>query len=408
MERWSRPVGIALSLVAVAVLVAVGLSSEAPTASDLRNGRVFIQDNLWSTRDRQYAVWVGLDGTPYAGRQRPGSSEWEIVNMAKLPGNPLSAPTAEDEHNVYAIATDARGGVHIAGNMHDDPLRYVRSAAGGFGTWKRAPGPARHDRVTYPAFTALPDGTLLFWRRVGSSGQGRIELDALQPGASSWRSIGTVLDGRPNGEGPYLNHVAIDRTSGVIHLLFEWRASQDAATTNDVGYARSADGGRTWEAADGTSISTPITHETAEMVLDTRPVGSGLRNQGGLTVDAAGRPHGVVTFDLGGGEVLLEHVWADGGAWHSSQLTDLGLSGRPQLAGTPDGRVWLLGVRGTEVVAIDITPDREHAATRELARVPVGWEVNYDSQALAREGVVEMLIPDGAQPHVVEAPLTGG
>lgn len=408
MERWSRPVGIALSVVAVVVLVAVGLSFDAPRAADLRNGRAFIQDNLWSTASDQYAVWVGLDGTPYAGRRRRDGTGWEVVNLARLPGNPLAAPTADDEHNVYAIATDAMGGVHIAGNMHDDRLRYVRSGPGGFGTWKETPAPAQHDRVTYPAFTSLPDGTLLFWRRVGSSGQGRIELDTLAPGASSWRSIGMVLDGRPSGEGPYLNHVAVDPASGTIHLLFQWRGSRDATTTNDVGYARSADEGRTWQASDGTPVSMPITHASAETVIDTRPSGSGLQNQGGLTVDAGGRPHGVLTFDLPGGGQVLEHVWADRGGWHREQLTDLGLSGRPQLAGTPDGRVWLLGVRGDEVEAIDITPGREHAPPQQLAQVPLGWEVNYDSQALARDGVVEMLIPDGSRPHVVEAPLTGG
>jgi hypothetical protein len=40
-----------------------------------------------------------------------------------------------------------------------------------------------------------------------------------------------------------------------------------------------------------------------------------------------------------------------------------------------------------------------------LAKVPVGWEAAYDSQALARSGRLEMLIPDGSAPHVVTADL---
>lgn len=409
MTRWSRPIGVLLSFVVFGILLALGLRPDsAPFAflADLRNGKVFIQDNLWSTAAHQYAVWVAPDGTPYAGRRRRASDEWKIENLAELRGNPLVAPTAGDEHNAYAIAVDADGGVHVVGNMHGDPLRYVRSAAGGFGTWETRPAPAVDGDVTYPAFTALPDGTLLFWCRVGEAGRGRIVLNALDPGASVWRRVGTLLDGRPSGENPYLNHIAIDPRSGVIHLLFEWRSGGDVMTTNDVGYARSTDGGRTWETSDGTPLRLPITHASAETVIDTRPTGSGLENQGGLTVDARGRPHGVVVFDLPGGGQVVEHVWLDHGTWHREQLTDLGLDGRPQLAGTRDGRVWLLGVRGNELVAIDVTPGRERAPPQVLAPVPVGWEVNYDSQALARHGAVEMLIPEGERPHVVEARLT--
>ena len=39
--------------------------------------------------------------------------------------------------------------------------------------------------------------------------------------------------------------------------------------------------------------------------------------------------------------------------------------------------------------------------------MPFGWEVNYDSQALAQRGVVQMLIPSGDDPRVVEADLGG-
>jgi hypothetical protein len=407
MARWSRPIGVALSLALVAALVAIGLRSEGPEPPDAdpHNGLVYIQDNLWSTASHQYAVWVGTDGTPYAGSRDRGSGRWQSTNLARIPGNPLAAPTADDLHNVYAIAVDAKGGVHIAGNMHDSPLRYVRSTPGSLDSWAKRPAPAATGSITYPAFTALPDGTLLFWRRDGRAGEGEVLLDALEPGSRAWRQLGVVLDGAPSEESPYLHHIAIDSRSGVIHLLFEWRGGAGAESNNDVGYARSADAGRTWETSDGAPLELPITHAAAETVIDTPPNGSGLLNQGGLTVDASGRPHGVVTFEQPDDSQLFEHVWLDEGEWQREQLTDIDLEGRPQLAGTPDGRVWLLGVRGDVVEAIDVTPDAEHAPDRELAQVPLGWEVNYDSQALARFGTVEMLIPEGDRPHVVEASL---
>jgi len=55
---------------------------------------------------------------------------------------------------------------------------------------------------------------------------------------------------------------------------------------------------------------------------------------------------------------------------------------------------------------LDITPDRDRLDDRVIASVPLGWEPTYDSQALARFGKVETLIPDGDEPHVVEAKLS--
>jgi hypothetical protein len=388
---------VAVTAALLAVLAAIGLHGEGLQPGDLRNGQVFIQDNLWSTSQFQYAVWVGDGSAPYAARRRRGSNDWKLVNLANLPGNPLATPTANDIHNVYVIATDAEGGVHVAGNMHDSPLRYVRAARGLDG-WATGPAPTHERSVTYPAFTGLPDGTLLFWSRVGTSGQGAVRLDALPPGASAWESLGLVIDGRPSGESPYLNHIAIDPRSGIIHLLFEWRSVRSVESNNDLGYARSVDGGRTWETSDGTRLPSPITHASAETVIDTAPSGSGLVNQGGLTVDARGRPVGMVVFNGPGGERSWEEVWLDHGTWRQESFSDLDLDGRPQLAGTPDGRVWLLGARGATLEAIDVTPDRQRAPSQEVTRVPVGWEVSYDSQALARFGLIEMLIPDGDHP----------
>jgi hypothetical protein len=402
--RWSLLISAMFSLALVVVLLAMGLLSDRHTASpDLRNGQVFIQDNLWSTGAYQYAVWVGGDGTPYVGRRPRAGGEWEVTNLAKLGKNPLASPTVDDEHNVYAIAVDSKGGVHVAGNMHGSPLRYVRAAPGSLKRWTTRPAPARGSSVTYPAFTALPDGTLLFWRRDGRAGRGAVRLDALDPGVSAWRSLGVVLDGVRGGESPYLHHVAVDQGSGVIHLLFEWRSGLGVETTNDVGYARSADGGRTWRRSDGTLIGSTITHKAAETVIDTPPSGSGLINSGGLTVDALGRPHGVVAFERPRGERILEHVWLEQGVWQHRRLADIG--DRRQLAGTPDGRVWLLGTRGDALEVVDITPNRRRLPSRRLARVPMGWEVSYDSQALARDGTLEMLIPKADRPHVVEVRL---
>jgi hypothetical protein len=410
MKNWSRALGLlasALFLIAIALIAVLGGGGGPPEpegpAPDLRNGRVFIQDNLWSADGREYAVWVAPDGTPYAGT-RSGGGRWEVVDLGRLDGNPLAAPTAMDNHNVYVIGIDAGGGVHVAGNMHADPLRFV-NASPDLSDWRREPAPASAGDVTYPVFAALPDGTLLFFRREGSplSG-GATVLDTLPPGATSWRPLGTILDGRPTGESPYIHHVAVDPRTGAIHLLFEWRSGATFTANSDVQYMRSLDGGESWQRSDGEALTTPVSRATAETVIATPP-SSGLLNNGGLTVDAAGAPHGSVSFTRPTGERDVEHVWLTDEGWQRAEVDDADLDGRSQVVGTPDGRVWLLGVRGVTLVAIDISPEREQADTEEIARVPAGWEPNFDSQALAERGVVRMLIPSGREPHVVTADL---
>src|SRR5436190_9710911 len=329
MARWARPAGVVVTLLFLAVLVWIGLSSDHTVHGDLRNGQVFIQDNLWSTSKYQYAVWVGDGGTPFAARRARGSQSWKVVDLAKVPGNPLGAPTVDDTHNVYAIAADARGGVHVAGNMHLSPFRYVNANAH-LEHWSTQPGPAGGPSVTYPAFTALPDGTRLFWRREGRAGEGKVLLDALDPGASKWRSLGTIIDGSRTGESPYLNHIAVDPRTGVIHLMFEWRSGPTVTSTNDVGYAQSADGGRSWTAGDGTPLPLPITHTPASTVVDTESTGSGLVNDGGLTVDSSGRPHGMVAYDRPDGERDWQELWLEDGSWHSKWFSGLDIDGRPQ------------------------------------------------------------------------------
>jgi hypothetical protein len=409
MRRWLRPLGLLAStlfIVGVVLVAVLGGGDDLDTGGpppDLRNGRVFIQDNLWTANGRQYAVWVAPDGTPYAGvRDRDG--RWKAVDLGRLKGNPLAAPTADDDHNVYAIGVDADGGVHVAGNMHGDPLRFV-NADGELGDWGRGALPRPGDDVTYPALAALPDGALLFFRREGSPlTGGEIELDVLRPGEEAWQSLGTILDGRPTGDSPYIHHVAINPRTGAIHLLFEWRSGETFTANQDVQYMRSVDGGRSWQRSDGEALPSPVTRQTAETVIATPP-GSGLLNGGGLTVDAAGAPHGSVSFTRPTGDSAVEHVWLTDEGWQRVEVDGADLDGRSQVAGTPDGRVWLLGVRGVTLVAIDISPDRDPAETREIARVPAGWEPNFDSQALAERGVVQMLIPRGREPYVVTADL---
>lgn len=391
----------AFASVLARTLDALAAAGHVPALPDLRNGQAFVQDNLWSTETEEYAVWVDADGRPWAGKRALDDPDWQSVDLSLVPGNPLAAPTEDDTHNVYAIAVDALGHVHIAGNMHVDPLRYVRTTRPGDLSSLVAgqiDGPA--ETLTYPQFVATPDGHLLLLRRQGAPGHGRLVADRLERGSQEWRSLGTVVDGTASGESPYPHHVAVDRASGRVHLLVVWRDTPDVATNRDVSYAVSPDGGLSWETSHGTPVSLPMTHATMEQAMPTL-AGSGLRNSGGLTVDAQGRPHAAVLFDPPGPERRVVHLWHDRTGWRERDLPGELVDGRPAVAGLADGRLVVVGERRGALHAVDITPGTPPTST-SLAAVPDRWEATYDSQLLAREGRLRMLVPDGARPRVVE------
>jgi hypothetical protein len=413
-EARSALIRAALSALALLVVVAVGLvflddraagpgaPGEAPGDGDLVNGRAFVQDNLWTAGDEQYAVWAAEDGTPLAGRRASEADAWDVVDLAALPGNPLDAPTDPDDHNVYVVGVDAAGHVHVAGNMHNDPLRYVRTRVpGDLGTFEAAgvAGPA--DEVTYPRFVGLPDGTLLFFRREGGAGRGETLLDRIGPGDDGWEHVGTVLDGTATRESPYLHRVAVDPDDGRIHLVVTWRASPDPDTANDVGYLASADGGRTWATSTGRPVALPATHDSVETVVDTADTGSGLVNQGGAAVDAQGRPHALLSFTRGG-ERVVEHLWLDDDGWRREPLDLDGAAARPALAAV-DGRLEVLSTVGTTLAAWRLEESGRADARRELTDVPRGWEPAFDGQAAAG-GRLQSLVPEDRRPALVTVP----
>lgn len=385
-----------------------------------RNGRAFIQDNLWTEGDEQFGVWIGTEGQPMVGRRLLGEWTWDEVDLGDLPGNPLASPTRDDPHNVFTLGVDADGYVHVAGNMHAGALRYVRSRRPRDITSWVAPTMIGKDEsaATYPVFVRRPDdGLLLFYRHRGS-GHSRLLANVLEPGASSWTRLPPVVDGRPTGEGPYLQHVAVDRSRGVIHIMYVWRRTTDPVTNNDISYARSVDGGHTWQSSDGTTLPSPITHPDAEVVLDTSDSGSGLINNGGMELDAAGRPHGLFRIDRSDSRPHHLHVWHDGRRWRRTRLCTPVGRGRATLFGAPSGAVFagLFQPDGEhlQLLAVDITPGQQ-PQRHVLGRVPhVPWELTFDTQGLYEDDVVRTLVPgprrsgEGEGTAVVlEIPLDG-
>lgn len=369
-------------------------SLPAPARRDVAtNWTVFADSNLWVVDDTVYVVWVDPEGTPLIARHHAGEDgDWELFDLSTIPGNPLAAPGRADPHNTYAVAVDADGYVHVAGNMHSSPLRYIRSTEPGrIDSWT-APGMVGDDEgaVTYPSFTALDDGTLLFSYRDGSSTDGDLVLDTWD--GVRWARTATVLGGDGRDAAPYPHRVvaAGDR----LHLFHMWRTGRGVEGNAALSYVVSDDAGRTWATRDGRTLTTPVGTRDATVVREASE-DLVLVNSGGAAVDRTGRPHALVRVRAGidGGLWLAR---PDGDAWRFDRLPGtLDAAGRGVLTVHDRGMLALWPERSGDrvrVMAADVGDGVAHDDPLVLLELPVDvWE-----PVIARSpGLVHLLVPAG-------------
>jgi hypothetical protein len=394
--------------------VALGTLSLLPAAANNVagcNSLPFTQDPLATDGERQYAVWVsGSRRSPLVSMRSLPDGAWAAPrDLATLPESAFLAPTRLDPHNSYALGIDADGSLHVAGNHHNEPLRYMRSAPAALDRWERGSMiGSEEESVTYPAFVRLVDGSLLFFHRDGRAGHGDVYLNRLGPGEREWSRLGRLVEGRSSDESPYLNHIAVS-SAGALHVSGCFRGKGGAAANRDVWHALSEDGGATWRGAAGERLELPLRHETAPLAVATEPRGSGLVNQMGMGVDVRGRPHvSYFRYDERGATqvALASH---DGEAWSSRDLVRLSHRmeteapivdasvARPAIACTADGDVWAVfrarhDGRGGRASVIRCAPERP------LRELPLydgdlgSWEPTIDSSALRERDELHLLL----------------
>jgi hypothetical protein len=174
------------------------------------------------------------------GKRTLGSTQWTL-QTTQYSGK------ATDAHNTISIIADGEGYLHVSWDHHNNELRYARSVSPGSLqlTDKMPMTGLKEKKVTYPEFYRLPNGNLLFLYRDGGSGNGDLMLNHYDAKTKQWTQL---QDGWLNGEGQRNAYwqMTIDK-AGTLHISWVWRESPDVASNHDMGYARSKDGGRTWE-----------------------------------------------------------------------------------------------------------------------------------------------------------------
>ncbi|WP_075792155.1 BNR repeat-containing protein [Massilia putida] len=380
-------------------------------AANSVNTVVFRKNSLVTAGDAQYVAFYDADRYVVLGRRKPGTRDWTL-HRTRYQGN------AADAHNTISIMVDGAGYLHVAWDHHDNRLRYAKSLQPGgleLGD-KQAMTGQDEDAVTYPEFHRMPDGSLLFLFRNGASGEGNLVVNRYDVGTGTWRRLfSNLISGE--GERSAYWQAFVDRR-GTIHLSWVWRESPDVSSNHDLAYARSRDGGRTWEKSDGERYVLPITAASAEYAARI-PTGSELINQTSMSADRDGRPY-IATYwrdsDSRVPQYRIVRLTATG--WRVTTLgfrhTPFTLAGggtkaipiaRPQIM-IDSARQQPAGVlvfrdaeRGNKVSAVTITDfDRPSWSIRDLDDASVGaWEPTFDTELWREKAELNLFVQDTSQ-----------
>ena len=369
------------------------------------NAVVFRKNSLVTHEGYQYIAFYDAAGRVVLGKRRSGATQWQLMPTRYL-GN------ARDAHNSISIMVDGAGFLHVAWDHHNGRLRYARGTApGALSLGLEAAMTGRDEAsVSYPEFYRMPQGGLLFLYRDGGSGRGNLALNRYDPHSQSWERLqDKLLDGEGRRNAYWQAFVD---GAGTLHLSWVWRESPDVASNHHLAYARSRDGGRTWERSNGERYRLPITAGSAEYAAHI-PQKSELINQTAMSADRHGNPV-IASYwrDAGSSVPQYRVLYHDGKGWRTQNLgfrkSAFSLSGlgtkaipisRPQIlvgAGeTP--AAWLVfrdAERGNKV-SVACTADLRQGGWRvsDLADRSVGaWEPSFDTELWRRAGLLNLYL----------------
>lgn len=368
--------------------------SENGWANNSVNAVIFRKNSLFTFQNFQYAAYYDADQFVVLAKRKTGARTWQI-QQTQYKGD------ATDAHKSISIIVDGTGILHVAWGQHNNNLNYAKGIASGalqLGE-KLAMVSEKENKVSYPEFYKLPGGDLLFFYRDGGSGNGNLMINRYSVKNKSWIR---VQSGMIDGEGKRNAYwqVAIDK-SGTLHLSWVWRESPDVASNHDLGYAKSSDGGLTWQKSTGEKYNLPIIESNAEYALKI-PQKSELINQTSMYADAEGKIFIASYWREPTDSVPQYHiVFNDGKNWRINALsfrkTPFSLSGggtkkipisRPQIIVWPNKKRYAVGIlfrdeeRGNKAsIALNQDIYTNKWKIKDLTTESLGdWEPSYDTE----------------------------
>jgi len=318
------------------------------------------------------------------GKRTLGTTNWTFNDTGFTPYNNT------DGHNTFSLGVDGDGVVHMSWGMHNNPGNYARTTSPGALTATKQSIPFADANITYPRFTHLPDGGLLFdYRAGGGSGNGNHYMNRWSVTNHTWTAVngtgtggcfikGQTTTGLPSGingdnRNPYINYTMFDSHTNLI-VTFNWCEDYNPGPggealyyRHDLYFCKSPDYGVTWQRLDGTAYTLPIvatnssgytTNSYAEKIWDI-PTGHNYINQAGGCVDANDHPYAANWWAPASGStspVQQFVVWHNGTSWQAKQLTSRTMAFQTDLATTPS-RPLIVCDKQNNLFVIDHDPE---------------------------------------------------
>jgi hypothetical protein len=306
-------------------LLAIGQGAAGSSINVVANRR----HALFTHASHQFAAYYDADGFMVLAHRDLASDRWR-TRRSKERGN------IADAHNSISLAVDGDGFLHVAWDHHGNALQYARSKQPlslELGDRESMTSVAE-GKVTYPEFYPLPDGDLLYLYRDGASGKGDLVINRYRTKERRWLTVQRPIISGEGKRSAYWS-ASVDRRGG-LHLAWIWRESPDVASNHDIAYAFSPDGGRTWESAQGDSLTVPFTQTNASYAARI-DVGHNLMNSPWTTVDDRGRPY-ILSYwsDAPGTAPQFRFLRYDSQQWITETVTNR--SERFSLSGTATKR----------------------------------------------------------------------
>ncbi|HQE34410.1 MAG TPA: BNR repeat-containing protein [Flavobacterium alvei] len=369
----------------------------------------FRKNALTTFQNYQFTAYYDENSYLILAKRKVNSSDWEKVKT------PYKGNT-KDAHNDISIAIDGDGFLHISWDHHDTKLRYAKGKSPmslDLGEEQSMTG-KEELKVTYPQFYNLPNGNLLFFYRSGASGRGNMVINFYDVKSKTWSQLQQNLVNGEEKRSAYWQS-SIDQ-QGVIHLSWVWRESWDVSTNHDLCYARSKDGGITWEKSSGENYKLPITASTAEIAWKI-PQKSSLINQTSMATDENGNPY-IATYWSENKIPQYQIIYLRNGNWKkiSTQFRKtpfyLGGGGTKQIPiSRPDiliankgnnSKLYLLfrdEERGNKISLAYIQFNKEsNWKIVDLTKDSVGqWEPNYDNSLWEKENKLHIFMQNVTQ-----------
>jgi hypothetical protein len=375
-------------------------------AANSVNAVVFRKNALVSFKDTQYISYYDKDRYVVLGKRKLGERNWQL-RRTHYRGN------AADAHNSISIMVDGAGYLHMAWDHHNNRLHYARSLhPGSLELTGELPMTGHlEEKVSYPEFYRLPGGHLLFFYRDGGSGRGNLVINRYDIANREWTQLHrSLIDGEKLRNAYW--QACVDG-QGTVHISWVWRESPDVASNHDLCYARSTDGGTTWERSIGSKYTLPITAASAEYALRI-PQKSELINQTSMSADAAGRPF-IASYWRDSASAVPQYrlVYMGRSGWQTNTLdfrtTPFSLSGggtkripisRPQVMVSGKGRkasvvlIFRDEERGSKVsVAYREKIRSKRWQIRDLTAESVGsWEPSYDTELWSEKSILNLFV----------------